>query len=233
MQMGGGIPGRHTDWGTRLQNPLARGETDVATPSIHGYVYLVDALPSNLRTAFTYATARDAGLSDHALASLVADGTVERLGRGVYRRTDAPLADHDLIEVALRAPDATLCLMSALAHHDLTDAIPATIDMALPRSRRAPKVDAPVTWHRFHDDTFFLGRSTMQIDDGVQIGIYLPERCIVDVFRLRHQVGEDVAIEALKRWLRRPGAVPAELLGLARSFPKAEPSLIRALRVLL
>jgi predicted transcriptional regulator of viral defense system len=190
-------------------------------------------VPTDLPNAFTYAVARNAGLSDRALASHVADGTLERLGRGVYRKTDAPLADHDIIEVALRAPDATLCLVTALAHHDLTDAIPATIDVALPRSRRAPRVDAPVTWHRFHDDTFALGRETMDVDDGVQIGVYSPERCVVDAFRLRHRIGEDVAIEGLKRWLRRPGAVPAQLLALARSFPKAEPSLLRALQVLL
>lgn len=188
---------------------------------------------ADLPTSFTYATARDTGLSDRALASLVADGALERLGRGVYRKTDAPLADHDLIEVALRAPDATLCLVTALAQHDLTDTIPATIDVALPRSRRAPKVDAPVTWHRFHDATFTVGRERMEIDQGVEIGVYSPERCVVDAFRLRHRVGEHVAIEALKRWLRRPGTVPAEVLALARSFPKAEPSLLQTLRVLL
>jgi predicted transcriptional regulator of viral defense system len=186
-----------------------------------------------LPIAFTHATARDAGLSDRALASLVADGTLERLGRGVYRKTNAPLADQDLIEVALRAPDATLCLLSALAHYDLTDAIPTTIDIALPRSRRAPKVEAPVSWHRFHDNTFDVGRDTMAVDDGLKIGVYSPERCVIDAFRLRHQIGEDVAIEALKRWLRRPGALPVGLLALARSFPKAEPSLLRALQVLL
>jgi len=186
-----------------------------------------------LPLAFTYATACSAGLSDRALATLVADGALERLGRGVYRKANAPLADHDLIEVALRAPDTTLCLLSALAHHDLTDGIPATIDLALPRSRRAPKVDAPVTWHRFHEDTFALGRETVDVDEGLQIGVYSPERCLVDAFRLRHQLGEDVAIEALKRWLRRSGAMPAGLLDLARCFPKAEPSLLHALQVLL
>lgn len=190
-------------------------------------------MATDLPTAFTYATARDAGLSDRALGSLVADGSLERLGRGVYRKADAPLADHDLIEVALRAPDATVCLVSALAQHDLTDVIPTSIDVALPRSRRAPKVGAPVTWHRFHDGSFLLGRETMDVDDGVQIGVYSPERCIVDAFRLRHRLGEEVAIGALKRWLRRPGAVPAELLALARSFPRAEPSLLQALQVLL
>lgn len=98
---------------------------------------------------------------------------------------------------------------------------------ARPRSKRQ------VTWHRFHEGTFVLGRQTIGVDEGVQIGVYAPERCIVDAFRLRHELGDDVAIEALKRWLRWPGAVPAELLRVARRFPKAEPSLIRTLQVLL
>ncbi len=187
----------------------------------------------DLPNAFTYAAARDAGLSDRRLRTLVEDGKLERLGRGTYRKTDAPVADADLIEVALRAPDAALCLTSALAYHDLTDAIPPAIDLALPRSRRPPKVAAPVKWHRFQAETFSLGREQMEVDEGLVLGIYSAERSIIDTFRLRHREGDDVAIEALKRWLRRPGAVPAELLRLARSFPKVEPSLLRALQVLL
>jgi predicted transcriptional regulator of viral defense system len=189
----------------------------------------LDPLPS----AFTYATAREANLSDRRLRSLVETGVLERLGRGVYRRCDAPVADVDRIEVALRAPEATLCLTSALAHHDLTDLVPTTIDVALPRSRRPPKVDAPVRWHRFQEGTFHVGRGRLEVDEGVFLGIYSAERSILDALRLRHQEGEDVAIEALKRWLRRPGALPAALLELARSFPKVEPYLLDRLRVLL
>ena len=188
---------------------------------------------AELPAAFTYAHARDAGLSDRRLRTLVASGAVHRLGRGVYRKADAPLADPDLIEVALRAPEATLCLVSGLARHDLTDIIPTTIDVALPCTHRAPRVRAPVRWHRFHADTFFLGRSMTDVDEELQIGLYSAERCLVDAFRLRHHVGEDVAIEALKRWLTRPDAVPAQLMRLARSFPKAQPSMLRALQVLL
>jgi hypothetical protein len=38
--------------------------------------------------------------------------------------------------------------------------------------------------------------------------------------------------EALRRWLARPGAMPADLLAMATRFPKAEPSLLYALRIL-
>ncbi|NJL56446.1 alkene reductase [bacterium] len=53
---------------------------------------------------------------------------------------DALVGELDRIEIALRASDATLCLTTALSHHDLTDVIPSEIDVALPRSRRPPRV---------------------------------------------------------------------------------------------
>jgi len=171
-------------------------------------------------------------VSDRVLRGLVARGSLERLGRGLYRKADAPLADLDLIEIALRAPDATLCLRSALSHHDLTDIIPTEIDVALPRSQRQPRLALPVRWHRFHDATFHIGRDTVEVDDGLSLGVFSPERCVIDALRLRHQEGEEVAIEALRRYLRRPGATPARLLDMAASFPKAEPVLLGALRIL-
>ena len=189
----------------------------------------IASLPGSL----THADARSAGLSDRALRTLVDRSVLTRLGRGVYRRADAPPADEDLLEIALRAPAATLCLVTGLAHHDQTDQIPDRIDVALPRSQRPPRVSARVRWHRFDETTYAIGRDELIVDEEVRIGLYSPERCIVDAFRLRHQVGEELAIEALRRWLRRNGSVPATLLEMARAFPKAEPSLRAALRVLL
>lgn len=64
------------------------------------------------------------------------------------------------------------------------------------------------------------------------LGLYSAERCILDAFRLGHREGHAVAAEALRRWLQRRGAAPAELLAMARHFPKVEPSLLHALRIL-
>lgn len=188
----------------------------------------LDALPN----AFSYSLAQERGLSDRRLRRLVADGALERLSHGLYRKADAPPADLDLIEIALRAPDATLCLTSSLSLHDLTDAIPSEIDVALPRSRRPPRVRAAVRWHRFHEGTFFVGRETIEVDEGLSLGVYNAERSVVDAFRLRHQEGEELAMEALRRWLQRPGGTPATLLAMARYFPRVETSLLQALRIL-
>jgi predicted transcriptional regulator of viral defense system len=185
-----------------------------------------------LPNAFSHRLAQERGLSDRRLRGLVADGALERLCHGLYRKADAPPADLDRIEIALRAPDAALCLTTALSHHDLTDVIPAEIDVALPRSRRPPRASAPVRWHRFHEDTFHIGRETIEVDEELSLGIYSAERSVIDAFRLRHQEGEELAVEALRRWLKRPGTTPAELLAMARRFPKVESALLQALRIL-
>jgi len=181
---------------------------------------------------FTHADARARGVSDRVLYGWRDSGLVEQLARGIFVQPDLP-ADPDLIEIAVRAPDATLCLTTALARHGLTDDIPPTINVALPRSRRAPRTSAPVTWHRFDEDTFDIGRDALPVYRGWTIGIYDAPRSIVDAFRLRHLYGEDLAVDAVRHWLTRRGNQPAEVLDIARHFPTAEPSLRRVLQILL
>lgn len=181
---------------------------------------------------FTHADARSRGVSDRVLYGWRDRGQVEQLARGIFVQPDLP-ADPDLIEIAVRAPDAMLCLTTALARHGLVDDISPTIDVALPRSRRAPRTTAPVAWHRFDEDTFDIGRDEITVYEKLMIGIYDARRSIVDAFRLRHLYGEDLAVGAVRRWLAGRGNQPADLLDMARHFPTAEPSLRRVLQVLL
>lgn len=195
---------------------------------------MADQALAGLPPVFSYTEARGRGVSDRRLSTLRREGLVEMVGRGLYRRADRPIeADLDLLEIAYRVPDATLCLLTALARHDLTDAIPASIDVALPRGRWRPRTTAPVTWHSFATETFTVGREELDVTKGVRLGIYGPRRSLIDVFLLRYREGSEVAYEALRRWLRRPGSEPGQLLEMARSFPKAEPGLRSALEVLL
>lgn len=157
---------------------------------------------------------------------------MERIGRGLYRRTDEEPIDLDLIEIAAKAHRPTLCLLSALARHELTDIIPAVHDVALPRGVWQPVVSAPVHWHKFDADTFEVGRTKIQLDGMYALGLYDAPRTIIDVFRLQRTVGPEVANEALRRWLRR-GGKPADLMRLTRTFPAARPVLLHALQVLL
>lgn len=181
---------------------------------------------------FTHADARTRGVSDRTLYRWRDDGLIEQLARGIFIEPGLP-ADPDLVEIAVRAPQATLCLTTALARHHLIDDIPPTIDVALPRSQRPPRTSAPVTWHRFADDTFDIGRVPLTVHGELAISIYDPARSIIDAFRLRHLYGEDQAVQALRHWLAITGNHPADLLDLVRRFPAAEPTLRRVLQVLL
>jgi predicted transcriptional regulator of viral defense system len=88
---------------------------------------------SRLPATFTTADAKAHGVSRRELQRMLAEGAVKRIERGLYRRTGEDLIDYDLVEIAVRAHQPTLCLVSALARHELTDIIPSAHDVALPR----------------------------------------------------------------------------------------------------
>jgi predicted transcriptional regulator of viral defense system len=175
---------------------------------------------SELPRTFTTRTARAFGLHPRDLYRLRDDGDLLELSRGVFRKVDAP-APHwpDLLAVAYRAPVAVVCCVSALVVHDLTDEIPVAVQIAVPRSSRAPRIDhPPVEVFRFADATFELGVSAVEAAPGESIRVHGPERTLVDVMRLRHRLGEPLAYGALRRYLRRGDARPGLLLALARDL---------------
>jgi hypothetical protein len=186
-----------------------------------------------LGDTFTYGEARAAGLSDRRLYGLRDAGQVIALGGGIYRWADAAPADDDLVEIAERVPRATLCLETALARHDLIDAIPVAIDIAVPRGSTRPTLRAPCRLHQFDARTFDLERELLDVGARRPLGLYSAERSIIDAIRMRHREGSDLAWQALRRWLDRPGASPARLTELAQRFPHAESALRQALAVLL
>lgn len=195
-----------------------------------GMALTSDELLANLPGAFRYSEALQY-LTERQLRRLIDDGLIVSLARGVYRKRDF-LGDEDLIEIAAKAPRATICLRSALARHNLIDDIPAEIDVAVPRGSWTPETTAPARWRHFDPHTFEIGRDQLHIGGGSNIGIYSAERSVIDAFRMRHIDGVDLANEALKRWLRR-GGQPSELLYMARSFPRAAKALRETMEILL
>lgn len=174
-------------------------------------------------------------LTRHRLDRLIEAGEYERIAPGLFLR--AGLTDDTTagwMAIAAKRPESTLCLLSALSIHQLTEEIPSTSDIAIPRGTQPVAVShAPVTWHRFDAETFDLGRTKHPLPVDMSIGLYSAERTLVDVFRLRHIWGSDLALGALKRWLKGRGHSAGTLLDLAARFPKARPAMQHALEVLL
>ncbi len=182
--------------------------------------------------ALTPSTAGQASLSRSALYRGARAGRWERIARGIYLPADASAVDWDQIEATTRRPAATICLTSALAHHDLTDTVPAALDIAIPRGSMTPANTGAIAWHQFDRATFEIGREQITVPGSEQtIGIYSPERSIADAFRLRGELGYELARDALREWLRR-GGKPARLIEIASRLPRAKTPLLQALEML-
>jgi predicted transcriptional regulator of viral defense system len=164
------------------------------------------------------------GVHTDALYALRDSGRVVELGRGLYRLADAAEAEHpDLAVVAQRAPDAAVCLLSALSYHGITTQVPSSVHLAVPRgSYHAITLPMPVTVHRFDPKTFSEGLETHRIDT-TPINIYGVARTVVDCFKFRNKLGLDVAVEALQLARQRKRVQNRELLHYARLLRVATP----------
>jgi predicted transcriptional regulator of viral defense system len=158
------------------------------------------------------------GIHPAALYGLVETGQLTRLARGLYRLADAQeFSNPDLAVVAAKAPDAVVCLISALSFHGITTQVPRAVYLAVSRGRyaglrlRTP----PVKIYRFDAVTFDQGIETHRID-GVTVQIYGVARTLVDCFKYRNKLGLDIAVEALRFARERKRISNREILHFAR-----------------
>ena len=151
-----------------------------------------------------------------ALYALRDAGVLEQLSRGLYRLAEMPPLVHPgLVIIALKAPQAVICLLSALAFHELTTQIPHAVHIALEGRAEAPRLDyPPLRVFRFSGSAWSKGIETHTLDD-VSVRMYNPAKSIADV-KYRNKIGLDVALEALKQYRRHPAFDVGELLRYAR-----------------
>lgn len=161
--------------------------------------------------------ALEAGISRRTLYSMRDRGLLDPLSRGVYRLTSLPgLEAPDLVAVTKRAPNGVICLISALAFHELTTQVPHAVDLAIARGAEKPRIDyPPVNTYWFSGEAFTRGVETPLID-GTRIRVYGPEKSVADAFKYRNKIGLDVALEALRFWRPRRRAKTERLLEYAR-----------------
>jgi predicted transcriptional regulator of viral defense system len=144
------------------------------------------------------------GIHPRTLYQLRDSGQLVELSHGVYRLEGcAPLSNPDLVIVASRVPKAIVCLISALAFHEITTQIPHHVSIALPKGATTPQIEfPPIVSHRFSGASLTEGIEEQHVD-GVLVKIYCPEKTIADCFKFRNKIGIDVAIEALKLYKAR------------------------------
>jgi predicted transcriptional regulator of viral defense system len=145
-----------------------------------------------------------AGIHPRTLYSLRDSGFLERMERGLYRLAELPeIGQPDLVTVALKVPSGVVCLISALAFHELTTQIPHEVSIALPRHREPPRLRfPPIRVYWFSAPAMEAGVETHTLD-GVPVHIFAAEKTLADCFKYRNKLGLDTAMEGLRLYRER------------------------------
>ncbi len=157
------------------------------------------------------------GIAPRTLYAMRDSGLIRQISRGVYQLADYELpGSPDLITIALRIPKAVICLISALHFYGLTTQIPHKVYIALPQAAEKPRLDFPPLDIVWLSENSYTAGITEQLVDAVPIKIYSREKTIADCFKFRNKIGIDVALEALKDYVKTSEPQIDQLLFNAR-----------------
>ena len=169
------------------------------------------------------------GIHRMHLKRLVDRGLLVQRSRGIYEAAQPRMSEHDsVIEVAARAPKATLCLLTALRLHHLTTQNPFEVWIMIDRKARKPSINyPPIRVVRASGLALSTGVKAMKVD-GMDINVTTVAKTVADCFKYRSTVGIDVAIEALRdAWRRKKASMGQRSDGTgphpARSAPAVAP----------
>lgn len=188
----------------RIKNNRSRFDRAVEVFKKHsGIMRTAQALESGIHPAILYAM-RDSGVLD-------------TVSRGVYRLSSIPpISDPDLVTIAIRIPSGVICLISALAFHEITTQIPHEVHVALPQGAEEPRIDyPPFKTYRFTGQAFTDGVELHELDS-ISVKIYSPEKTIADCFKFRNKIGIDTAVEAMRLYRERRTVRIDELMRYAK-----------------
>jgi len=156
------------------------------------------------------------GIAPRVLYALRDAGQIVEVTRGIYRLPDAPSSEHsDLVQVAQRIPKGIICLISALAFHNMTTQIPHQVYVALPLDAEKPRLAYPPVRLFWLSQASYSAGIEEHLLAGVTVRVYSREKSIADCFKYRNKIGLNVALEALKEGLGQ-GYKPEILLDFAR-----------------
>lgn len=152
------------------------------------------------------------------LRRLVDQRLLERVERGVYRLVGADVTElASVVEVAAHVPQVIICLLSALEIHELGTEVPHKVWVMVDRNRYPPKLESQSLEVVYASgDALTTGVETRMIE-GTKVRITTPTKTVADCFRYRNRVGLEVALEALRDYLRNRRGKVDDLVDAAKA----------------
>ena len=158
---------------------------------------------------------RAEGIRSSQLAQLVASGVLVRLKRGLYALgQEARRSEH--VDIQKAVPGGVFCLGTALSIHGIGTWEPPEVQLAIRRDSRIVLPEfPPIKLFSFSGARFELGIIEQATEAGI-VRVYDCEKTICDVVRFRNSLGIDIAMEALRQYLKGRGRDMPRLLEYAK-----------------
>ncbi|MHB8336878.1 MAG: type IV toxin-antitoxin system AbiEi family antitoxin domain-containing protein [Ignavibacteriaceae bacterium] len=146
---------------------------------------------------------KNAHIHTRNIARAVNEGTIEKVKPGLYKLVDYPWDEHgSFADVCNSNKKAVICLLSAADYHQLTTFNPSEIYVAVPNNTDKFILQyPPIKVYYFGDNYYEPGIEILETKSGT-IRIYNKEKTIGDLFRYMNKLGEDIAVESLKEYLK-------------------------------
>lgn len=165
------------------------------------------------------------------LAGLVAEGKLEKVGRGVYVASDS--IEDEMYALQSRYPKLIYSHETALFLHALSDRTPFEYSATVPSGYKVvDKISERVKTYYIKKELHSLGMLDMASSFGNPIRVYNIERTICDCVRSRNRIDVQILNDALKRYVRLKSTDFGLLMDYAKIF-KADKVIKNYLEVLL
>lgn len=144
------------------------------------------------------------GFTQYKISKLVEEKKLIKLNKSYYENADYHGEESDFYYAMAYAPKGVICLLSAAVYYNLTNYIPNTVDVAIPRKAKLsgmpdwPRIDV----HYYTEDRYKLGIITVR-EGNNEFQIYDVEKTVVDIVFYREKLGIEETKEILIKYLQR------------------------------
>lgn len=153
---------------------------------------------------FSMKQLKSMGFTQYKISKLVEEKKLIKLNKSYYENADYHGEESDFYYAMAYAPKGVICLLSAAVYYNLTNYIPNTVDVAIPRKAKLsgmpdwPRIDV----HYYTEDRYKLGIITVR-EGNNEFQIYDVEKTVVDIVFYREKLGIEETKEILIKYLQR------------------------------
>ena len=151
------------------------------------------------------------------LSMMVAEGKIERIGRGIYVLPD--LLEDEMLILQKKYPNLIYSHETALFLHELSDRTPFEYSVTVPSGYKVVNaINEKSKTYYVKKELHLMGTAEGKTSLGNTINIYNVERTICDILRSRNRIDIQIFSDALKRVVKRNDLDYALLMKYAKKL---------------